>query len=195
MAEFPVLVSPRTTRGGFKNRLVVKDSFEAILGDGAYVGKYLIPEVELNSCQKKLDFACLLAIGTTPISIESKKLDGLDKSITLRQVRPIGTASYTISPGSVSRGATEWITDTVPDPILRNELSVFFNGLVNSNTLETDDTLKIFFNGKVIDVVIEEDGSLLSVNFESSLISNVAESDTALSVTFDFKLISTTNET
>lgn len=172
----------------------MKDSFEAILGDGSYVGKYLIPEVELNSCQKKLDFACLLAIGTTPIQVESKKLDGLDKSTTLREVRPIGTASYTISPGSISRGSIDLITQSSPDAILVNEAIVLFNGQSISEVLEGQVLASVKFEGEIIFDAIELDGFLAAVKVNSSIISEVEEGSVSASVMFNLQLVSTISE-
>jgi hypothetical protein len=56
----------------------------------------------------------LLAIGTTPFSLQSKQLDGLDKTSNLRSVRFTGAATYSIQPGVISRSNIELIPDKMP---------------------------------------------------------------------------------
>jgi hypothetical protein len=112
--SLPVIVSPTTSRLGFKTAIISKDSLDTVSGDLVRPFKYEIPPVDLKKCDEKLDLACLLAIGTTPFILQSKQLDGLDKTTNPRTVRFTGVANYTIKPGTTSRGAIELIPDVRP---------------------------------------------------------------------------------
>jgi hypothetical protein len=112
--SLPVIVSPTTSRLGFKTTIISKDSLDTVSGDLVRPFKYEIPPVELKKCDESLDLACLLAIGTAPFILQSKQLDGLDKTTNPRTVRFTGVANYTIKPGTISRGAIELIPDIRP---------------------------------------------------------------------------------
>jgi hypothetical protein len=191
----PVIVSPTTDRAGFDTHFVVKDTFDLVPGDGSYVGKYSIPLVNLKRCDEKLDFACLLAIGTTPFQVQSKQLDGLDKTANLRSIRFTGAATYSIQPGGVSRSSIELITNTTPDPLLNKTLSVFINGLASASEPEGNDRMRVLVNNLTSFSAVEGNGSIMNVTFDNSLITSQAETSISISVKIDNYLVSSSAET
>lgn len=197
MAKFgvPVIISPTTIRAGYKTRLVVKDSYETIAGDGSFIGKYDIPEVVLEKCLERLDFACLLAIGTTPINIQAKQLDGLDKSINLRSVRPTGLASYQILAGSIQRGQIQLITNYTPEPAVKKQVLVLVNNLAISTENEGTLGVSVFVNGLDSSVELELNGSVVEVRINTqNLTSSESEGTNGVSVKIDGSLVSTQTE-
>lgn len=190
----PVIVSPTTTRAGYKTRNVVKATNEFIAGDAFYVGKYNIPSVDLSKCQEKLDFACLLAIGTTPINIQSKQLDGLDKTSNLRFVRPTGVASYSILPGVITREEIELITNFAPAAVLPNTVFVFANGLSSSEINEGTEGVSVKINGLPNITEIEGNVSTVLVTVNSKITDNEEEGTTGISVKINGTLVSSQNE-
>jgi hypothetical protein len=191
----PVIVSPTTDRAGFDTHYVVKNTFDTVNGDGTYVGKYSIPSVDLKRCDEDLDFACLLAIGTTPFNIQAKQLDGLDKTATLRSVRFTGAVTYSINVGVTTRSAIELISNSSPEPVLKNEISVLINGLNSFSTLEGNVGVSVFINSLSSALVSELNTSTVGVKFESTdLVKTVIEETTGVSVKIDNKLISNTVE-
>jgi hypothetical protein len=191
----PYIVSPTTTRAGFKNRLVTKDTYEVIPGDGAYIGKYDIPEADLLPCDRSLDFACLLAIGTTPFNLQAKQLDGLDKTSTLRSVRFTGVATYAIKPGVVTRSSIQLITDAKLDPLIRPLISVFIEGEELFNVPEGNNGIKVLMDSLAL--ISEEEGSnnQIKIFINDKIVDSQAEGSNTLSVKMDGLIVSSTLET
>jgi hypothetical protein len=203
----PVIVSPTTSRLGFKTALISKDSLDSVSGDLNRPFKYDIPPVDLKKCDQGLDFACLLAIGTTPFSIQSKQLDGLDKTINLRSVRFTGTANYAITPGLVSRGAIELIPDKMPRTLELQVASVTIRAsLIPLPSLDpVDFTLLnkkegtngayVYANGGIIKDILEgEQSTIARIKIDSRIVKSSLEKQIQLaaSVKIDNGLVSPT---